>query len=220
MAETAPRKRTAVLISGRGSNLQALIEAGRRHAAGASIDLVISNRPTAGGLTLAAAAGIPTAVIDHRDHARRIDFERALDDALKAKRIDLACLAGFMRILTPWFVERWHDRLLNIHPSLLPAFKGLDTHRRALAAGVRVHGCTVHLVRAELDHGPILVQGVVPVAEDDTTDSLAARVLAIEHRCYPLALELMASGRVRIRDDRVTIAGATTPSVSLIVPEA
>lgn len=220
MAETARKTRTAVLISGRGSNLKALIEASGRRMAATSIDLVIANRPTAAGLTLATASGIPAEVIDHRRHDRRVGFERALNEALCAARIELVCLAGFMRILSPWFVERWRDRLLNIHPSLLPAFRGLDTHRRALAAGVRVHGCTVHLVRAELDHGPILVQGVVPVAGDDTADSLAARVLAVEHRCYPLALELVASGRARIRGDRVVIAGMTTPTGSLIVPEA
>jgi phosphoribosylglycinamide formyltransferase-1 len=179
---------------------------------------VVSNRPEAGGIEIARAAGIETAVIDHRAYPDRGRFEQALDDALTEAGIELVCLAGFMRLLSPWFVERWRDRLLNIHPSLLPAFKGLHTHERALAAGVRVHGCSVHLVRAELDDGPILVQGVVPVRQDDTEDSLAARVLEAEHRCYPLALDLMASGNVRIDGDRLTITGGTPPIVSLINP--
>jgi phosphoribosylglycinamide formyltransferase-1 len=210
--------RTAILISGRGSNMKALIAFGQRPNAGAGIALVVSNRPEAGGIEIARAAGIETAVIDHRAYPDRGGFEQALDDALTEAGIELVCLAGFMRLLSPWFVERWRDRLLNIHPSLLPAFKGLHTHERALAAGVRVHGCSVHLVRAELDDGPILVQGVVPVRQDDTEDSLAARVLEAEHRCYPLALDLMASGNVRIDGDRLTITGGTPPIVSLINP--
>jgi phosphoribosylglycinamide formyltransferase-1 len=210
--------RTAILISGRGSNMKALIAFGQRPNAGAGIALVVSNRPEASGIEIARAAGIETAVIDHRAYPDRGGFEQALDDALTEAGIELVCLAGFMRLLSPWFVERWRDRLLNIHPSLLPAFKGLHTHERALAAGVRVHGCSVHLVRAELDDGPILVQGVVPVRQDDTEDSLAARVLEAEHLCYPLALDLMASGNVRIDGDRLTITGGTPPIVSLINP--
>lgn len=210
--------RTAILISGRGSNMQALIEAGGQPDADVEIALVISSRPAAGGLPAVEAAGIKTAVIDHEAYDRREAFERALDQALREAGIDLVCLAGFMRILSPWFVERWRDRLLNIHPSLLPAFKGLNTHERALAAGVRIHGCTVHLVRPELDDGPILVQGAVPVREGDTADTLAARVLAAEHRCYPLALDFMAAGRVTIDGDRVAIEGGSAPVVTLINP--
>ena len=212
------RTRVAVLISGRGSNLQALI-AGQRPDAHFAIELVIANRPDAGGLGIAEAAGIPNSVIDHKAFGGREPFERALDQKLNEAGIELICLAGFMRVLSPWFVERWRDRLINIHPSLLPAFKGLDTHARALAAGVRVHGCTVHLARAELDDGPILVQGVVPVMEGDTEDSLAARVLSVEHRCYPLALDLVASGRAQLVNGRIAIDGATTPSISWINPD-
>jgi phosphoribosylglycinamide formyltransferase 1 len=210
--------RTAVLISGRGSNLQALIEACRRPRASAAIALVVSNVPGAPGLEHAKAAGIATRVIDHRAFGARRAFEEVLSDALEASAIELVCLAGFMRVLSSWFVERWRDRLLNIHPSLLPAFPGLDTHGRALEAGVRLHGCTVHFVRAELDAGPIVVQGAVPVWPDDTTESLAARVLEVEHRCYPLALELVASGRARVVDERVGIVGATSPDAVLINP--
>jgi phosphoribosylglycinamide formyltransferase 1 len=164
--------RTAVLISGRGSNLQALIEGCRRPGASGAIALVVSNVPEAGGLEHARAAGIPTRVIDHRTFGGRREFEKVLSETLEASAIDLVCLAGFMRVLSSWFVERWRDRLLNIHPSLLPAFPGLHTHERALEAGVRFHGCTVHFVRAELDAGPIVVQGTVPVRPDDTTENL------------------------------------------------
>jgi phosphoribosylglycinamide formyltransferase-1 len=149
----------------------------------------------------------------------RVWSTRALSQTLEASDIELACLAGFMRVLGSWFTERWRDRLLNIHPSLLPAFPGLDTHRRALAAGVRFSGCTVHFARAEVDAGPIVVQGVVPVRADDTPDTLAARVLVAEHRCYPLALELVASGRARVQDERVLIDGATWPEAIMINPE-
>lgn len=212
-------KRVAVLISGRGSNLKALIEAGRRPDAPYDIALVIANKPEAGGLALADAAGIANLVIDHKSHDGREAFERALDGALEKAGIELVCLAGFMRVLTPWFVKHWQDRLLNIHPSLLPAFKGLDTHARALEAGVRVHGCTVHLVRPELDDGPILVQGVVPVMDEDTEESLAARVLEVEHRCYPLALDYVASGRVRMIDGRVSLDGGKSPVLTWTNPE-
>jgi phosphoribosylglycinamide formyltransferase-1 len=200
-------RRVAVLISGGGSNLQALIDATGRPGSAARIALVISNRADAHGLVRAETAGIPTRVIDHRRFAERAAFEAEITGALAEADIDLVCLAGFMRILTTAFVEHWRDRMLNIHPSLLPAFRGLHTHARALAAGVRVHGCTFHLVRPELDDGPILVQGVAPVLPDDTEDSLAARVLELEHRCYPLALELLASGRVRLDGETVLVAG-------------
>jgi phosphoribosylglycinamide formyltransferase-1 len=211
--------RTAVLISGRGSNLAALIEACRRPGASADIALVISNRPDAAGLQHARTAGIPTETVDHRRFAGREAFDRHLSDRLEARGIALVCLAGFMRVLSGWFAERWRDRLLNIHPSLLPAFPGLDTHRRALAAGVRFSGCTVHFVRAAVDAGPIIVQGVVPVRQEDTPETLAARVLHAEHRCYPLALDLVASGRIRVVDERALIDGAAAPATILINPE-
>jgi phosphoribosylglycinamide formyltransferase-1 len=214
----AERRRTAVLISGRGSNLQALIEACARPDASAEIALVISNRADAAGLNHASAAGIATATIPHGAFSTQVGFENAIDRTLHEHAISVVCLAGFMRVLSPWFVERWRDRLLNIHPSLLPAFRGLDTHRRVLAAGVRFSGCTVHLVRAEVDDGPIVVQAVVPVRPDDTEDSLAARVLDAEHRCYPMALELLAAGRTRVIDERVVIEGATPPDTLILNP--
>jgi len=212
------RQRTAVLISGRGSNLKALIAACARPDASAVIALVISNRADAAGLDHAREAGIPTRVVAHRAFATQTAFEGVITAALEEHRIGLVCLAGFMRVLSPWFVERWRDRLLNIHPSLLPAFRGLDTHRRVLDAGVRFTGCTVHLVRAEVDDGPIVAQAVVPVRPDDTEDSLAARVLEAEHRCYPLALELLASGRARVIDGRVSAAGTTAPDLMAVSP--
>lgn len=212
------RQRTAVLISGRGSNLQALIAACGRPDASATIALVVSNRAAAAGLEHARQAGIATRVISHRGFATQTAFEDVITATLVEHRIGLVCLAGFMRVLSPWFVERWRDRLLNIHPSLLPAFRGLDTHRRVLAAGVRFTGCTVHLVRAEVDDGPIIVQAVVPVRQDDTEDSLAARVLAAEHRCYPMALELVAAGRIKVLEERVEIVGAAAPHDVLINP--
>ena len=216
---TAPRRRTAVLISGRGSNLAALISACRRPETAAEIALVISNRPTAAGLQHATAAGIPAEVIDHRRFGSREAFDQALNSVIEEYEISLICLAGFMRVLSPWFTERWRDRLLNIHPSLLPAFPGLDTHRRAIAAGVRFSGCTVHFVRSEVDAGPIIVQGVVPVRAEDTPETLAARVLEAEHRCYPLGLELVASGRARVEGERVLIDRAQAPATTVINPE-
>jgi phosphoribosylglycinamide formyltransferase-1 len=198
------RRRVAVLISGGGSNLQALIDANAGPGAAAEIALVLSNRADAFGLVRAERAGIPTAVVDHRTFPERTAFEAALMARLRAADVEIVCLAGFMRILTAGFVEAWHDRMLNIHPSLLPAFRGLHTHARALAAGVRVHGCTVHLVRPELDDGPILVQGIAPVLPGDDEAELGARVLELEHRCYPLALELLASVAVAVAGERVT----------------
>jgi phosphoribosylglycinamide formyltransferase-1 len=212
------RRRTAILISGRGSNLRALIEVCARPDASAEIGLVISNRADAAGLRHAGDVGIATAMISHGAFATEVGFENAIDRALHEHAISVVCLAGFMRVLSPWFVERWRDRLLNIHPSLLPAFRGLDTHRRVLEAGVRFTGCTVHLVRAEVDAGPIVVQAVVPVRPDDTEESLAARVLAAEHRCYPMALELLASGRVQVIGQRVVIDGAMTPDAVVLNP--
>jgi phosphoribosylglycinamide formyltransferase-1 len=206
------------LISGRGSNLQALIAACARPDASATIALVISNRADAAGLDHARQAGIATQVISHRTFATQTAFEDVINAALQEHRIGLVCLAGFMRVLSPWFVERWRDRLLNIHPSLLPAFRGLDTHRRVLEAGVRFTGCTVHLVRAEVDDGPIIAQAVVPIRPDDTEDSLAARVLAAEHRCYPLALELLASGRAQVSGERVATTDAGVPDLMVLNP--
>ncbi|MCG8559185.1 MAG: phosphoribosylglycinamide formyltransferase, partial [Hyphomicrobiales bacterium] len=174
---TGPRKRVGVLISGRGSNMQALIAACRAPDYPAEIVLVVSNRPGAPGLAHAEAAGIATQTVDHKAFATREAFETELDGALRAAQVEIVCNAGFMRLLTGWFVERWRDRQLNIHPSLLPAFKGLDTHQRAIAAGVRIAGCTVHFVRTEMDAGPIVAQAAVPVRADDTPDTLAARVL-------------------------------------------
>jgi phosphoribosylglycinamide formyltransferase-1 len=193
------KKRVAVLISGRGSNMAALIEAARAPDYPAEIVLVVSNRPDASGLARARLAGVETAVVDHTAFGEdREAFERALDAKLQARHVDLVCLAGFMRLLTPRFVTRWSGRMLNIHPALLPQFKGLDTHRRALAAGVTRHGATVHFVVPEMDSGPIIAQDSVPVIEGDTEATLAARVLEIEHRIYPAALRLVAEGRVTL----------------------
>ena len=197
------KRRTAVLISGRGSNLQALIDQAAQPAAAAEVALVVSNRADALGLARAEAAGIAGLAIDDRRFSDRETFEAELDRVLARAGIEIVCLAGFLRVLTAAFVARWRDRLLNIHPSLLPAFPGLHSHTRALAAGVRVHGCTVHLVRAEVDRGPILVQGIAPVLDGDDEESLAARVLELEHRCYPLALELLASGALTVRGEQV-----------------
>ncbi|MBL8590656.1 MAG: phosphoribosylglycinamide formyltransferase [Methylobacteriaceae bacterium] len=182
------RKRVAALISGRGSNMAALIEAARAADFPAEIALVLSNRPGAGGLETAAAAGVATAVVDHRAYPDRESFERAMQAELTRAAIDIVCLAGFMRLLSPWFVQCWEGRMLNIHPALLPAFKGLHTHERALAAGVRIHGCTVHLVTPGMDEGPILAQAALAVAPGENAEALGARVLALEHRLYPAAL--------------------------------
>lgn len=212
------RRRVGVLISGRGSNLQALIEASAAPDYPAEIALVISNEPGAAGLDRARAAGITAVAIDHRRFDGRASFERALTREFEAAKVDLVCNAGFMRILTACFVDRWRDRTLNIHPSLLPAFPGLDTHRRAIEAGVRFAGCTVHFVRAALDAGPIIVQAAVPVHPDDDPSSLAARVLEVEHVAYPLALRLVADGRARVMGERVIIDGAAAPAGFIMNP--
>jgi phosphoribosylglycinamide formyltransferase 1 len=218
------RLKVGILISGRGSNLQALIEACARSDYPAEIVLVASNRPDAYGIERARRAGLPSVVIPHRDFPDRASFEAALDGALREAGVELVCNAGFLRILTPWFVERWHDRQINIHPSLLPAFPGLDTHARALAEGVRFVGCTVHFVRTEMDHGPIIVQAAVPVLPGDDEPTLAARVLTAEHRAYPLALRLIGEGRARIvRGDggeRVEIDGAAISPDAILNPPA
>jgi phosphoribosylglycinamide formyltransferase-1 len=214
------RKRVAVLISGRGSNMAALIDAAGDDAFPAEIVLVLSNRPDAGGLTVARQAGIATEIVDHIALGKdRAAFEHVLQEKLQRHRVDLVCLAGFMRLLTAGFVEQWSRRMLNIHPALLPAFKGLDTHRRALESGVKIHGASVHFVVPEMDSGPVLAQGAVPVHDGDTEETLAARVLAVEHRIYPLALKLVAEDRVRIEHGRCRIAGAVPPDTALVVPD-
>ncbi len=216
-----PKKRVAVLISGRGSNLAALIEAARAPDYPAEIALVISNRPNALGLDRASAAGIATLVIDHTRFGKdRVGFEAALQKELEARAIDLVCLAGFMRLLTDGFVGRWRGRMINIHPALLPSFRGLDTHARALAAGVKIHGATVHFVVPEMDAGEIIAQGAVAVRDDDTEDALAARVIAVEHHIYPMALRLLAEGKLRLGDGRCRIEGSAPAHASLIVPDA
>jgi phosphoribosylglycinamide formyltransferase 1 len=198
VASTSPgdamaKKRVAVLISGRGSNMVSLIEAAKAKDYPAEIALVISNRPDAAGLAHARAAGIATEVVDHTRFGKdREAFERALQAVLEQNRIELVCLAGFMRLLTPWFVERWPGRMLNIHPALLPEFKGLHTHERAIEAGAKTHGATVHFVVPEMDSGPIIARAEVPVLATDTPETLAARVLSVEHRIYPEALRQVA----------------------------
>jgi phosphoribosylglycinamide formyltransferase-1 len=210
--------KVAVFISGRGSNLQALIDACAAPDYPAEIVLVISNRPDAYGLERARKADIHTQTVDHKGFDDRESFEHALDAAVTAAGVELVCLAGFMRILTPWFVNRWRDRLINIHPSLLPAFKGVHIHERVIDAGVRVTGCTVHFVRADTDSGPIIVQAAVPVAADDTPEALEARVLEAEHECFPLAVRLVAEGRVRVSGEVAQIKGLEPVEGLLINP--
>ncbi|MEA2755453.1 MAG: phosphoribosylglycinamide formyltransferase 1 [Aliidongia sp.] len=200
-----------VLVSGFGSNLQGLIDLCAEPGFPGQIVTVISNKPGVFALERAAKAGIATQIVSHKDFPDRASFDRALDAVLRADGVELVCLAGFMRILTPDFVEGWRDAIINIHPSLLPSFRGLDTHRRALEAGVRFHGCTVHYVRPDLDDGPILVQAAVPVLAEDDEQTLAARVLQAEHRAYPLALRLIAEGRVTIEGGWVRVARAVAP---------
>ena len=213
------RLRVGVLISGRGSNMQALIEACVVPSFPAEIALVLSNEPGAAGLRRAADAGIATDVLDHRGFNKdRPAFERALAARLEAAGVQFVCLAGFMRLLTGTFVDRWRDRVINIHPSILPAFRGLDTHKRALETGVRLHGCTVHFVRAAMDDGPIIVQAAVPVLPGDSEAALAGRVLAAEHRCYPLALRLCAEKRVRVENERCVLDPIAVQEAVLISP--
>lgn len=197
------KKRVAILISGRGSNMRALIEAAHAPDYPAEIAIVISNRPDAPGLEIARAMGVNAVAVDHKVYATRPAFEARLHATLLANNIDLICNAGFMRLLTGGFVDRWHNRHLNIHPSLLPAFPGLDTHQRALDEGVRVTGCTVHFLRLEMDTGPIVAQAVVEVAARDSAETLGARVLAAEHKLYPHALRLVASGAVRVQGNEI-----------------
>lgn len=207
MGQSGARTATAVLISGRGSNLQALMDAAAAPDYPARIALVLADNPGAAGLDRARDARIPTHVIDPQQHAGRPAFDRALEQALAAHDVGIVCLAGFMRILGPAFVRRRAGRILNIHPSLLPAHKGLDTHRRALAAGAQLHGCSVHMVTPALDAGPVIMQAQVRVRPEDTAQSLAARVLAREHEIYPRALALAATGRLWIEGGKLLIDG-------------
>lgn len=212
-----------VLISGRGSNLQALIDACAEPGFPAEIAVVVSNVHGAYGLERAQNANIPTVVVAHADFpkgaAGRPPFEAALNDVLAAHGVEFVCLAGFMRLLSDGFVHHWHDRLINIHPSLLPAFKGLHVHKAAIEAGVRFSGCTVHFVRPAMDEGPIIAQAAVPVLQDDTPDNLAARILEQEHRLYPLAVRLIAESRLSVTGERVVIDGYAGPAQSLINPD-
>ncbi len=212
------RLKVGVLISGQGSNLQALIEAAREPGYPAEIVQVISNAPGAAGLERAGRAGIAGTAIDHRGFAGREAFEAALSQALERAGVELVCQAGFMRVVTAGFVRHWWDRLINIHPSLLPAFPGLDTHARALEAGVKLAGCTVHFVREAVDRGPIIGQAAVPVLPGDTPKVLAGRVLEAEHRLYPLCLRLVAEGRVRVVGEATEIDGRGRPAPLLINP--
>lgn len=214
------RKRVAILISGRGSNMAALIAAAAAPDFPAEIVLVLSDKPDAAGLETARSAGVSVEAVDRKGFADKTAFEAAITQQLEAADVDLICLAGFMRILSSGFVSHWLDRIINIHPSILPAFRGIDTHRRALEAGVKVHGCTVHFVRPEVDDGPIIAQGVIPVLADDTEDSLAERLLAVEHRIFPMALRLVASGAARIEGARVVIEESDNPAAApMIVPD-
>jgi phosphoribosylglycinamide formyltransferase-1 len=215
---TFRRKRTAILISGRGSNMRALIERARSPSFPAEIVLVVSNLPEAAGLIFAKENNIACAVVDHKIYPGREEFERSMQVLLELHRIELICLAGFMRILTPWFIGQWQERLLNIHPALLPAYRGLDTHARALADGAKIHGCTVHFVEAAMDAGPIVAQAAVAVRDSDTPDTLAARVLAEEHALYPAALACVAEGRVRVEGNRVFCGDPAIEPPPLRVP--
>src|SRR5215207_3535359 len=213
------KRRVAILISGRGSNMAALIEAARAQDFPAEIAVVVANRADAGGLDKAKASGIPTAVIESKPFGKdRAAFERELEAVLGDYKVELICLAGFMRLFTAEFVQRWYGKMLNIHPSLLPSFPGLDPHGQAIRAGVKISGATVHFVIPETDAGPIVVQGAVPVRDDDTAETLSQRILGIEHRIYPEALRLLASGKLRLEGDLCRTAGSTGRSEALISP--
>jgi phosphoribosylglycinamide formyltransferase-1 len=213
------RRRTAILISGRGSNMRALIEAARRPSFPAEIALVLANRREAEGLVYARDHGIATAVIDHKIYAGREAFEGSMQAMLATHRIEFLCLAGFMRLLTAGFVASWHGRIINIHPALLPAYRGLNTHARALHDGVKIHGCTVHFVVAAMDEGPIIAQAAVAVRDDDSPETLSMRVLQQEHHLYPVALELVAAGAVEVIGNRVRILTPTVEPDVLFVPQ-
>ncbi|HPG88876.1 MAG TPA: phosphoribosylglycinamide formyltransferase [Hyphomicrobium sp.] len=217
---THAKKRTAVLISGRGSNMMSLVTAARTADYPAEIVTVISNRPNAAGIAWAAAQGIATRVIDHKAYPSRDAFEAELENALSQSGAEIVALAGFMRLMTPAFVARWQTRMINIHPSLLPNFKGLHTHEQAIAAGVKIAGCTVHYVRAEMDSGPIIAQAAVPVLSGDTAAELGARVLAAEHVLYPAALRLVALGRTQVKNEKVILSEDVNDSPPLFSPNA
>jgi phosphoribosylglycinamide formyltransferase-1 len=208
-------KRIVILISGRGSNMQAVLDAKLE----ATTAVVISNNPAAGGLELARSRGLETAVVNHREYPDRASFDKDLGDRISTYRPDLIVLAGFMRILTQSFIERFHERIMNIHPSLLPAFPGVDTHRRALEAGVRLHGCTVHFVTPDVDSGPIIIQAAVPVLPGDDEARLAARVLEQEHKAYPLAIRWFLDGRLAIENGRVRVSGDCRYPGAFVAPE-
>jgi phosphoribosylglycinamide formyltransferase-1 len=213
------KRRVAILISGRGSNMSALIDAAKITDFPAEIAVVISNRADAAGLERAAASGIPTVVIESKPFGKdRAGFEAVLQRALDEAKVELICLGGFMRLFTAGFVQRWYGRMLNIHPSLLPSFPGLDPHGQALRAGVKLSGATVHFVIPETDAGPIVMQGAVEVADDDTPETLSQRILGIEHRIYPEALRLLASDRLRLEGDLCKIVGGTDRDGTLISP--
>ena len=214
-----PRTRVGILISGRGSNMMALAEAARAVDYPAEIVLVLSNRPHAAGLAWAHEQGIATAALDHKTYATREAFEDAMQAALEAAGVELVVCAGFMRIMTASFVARWAGRMINIHPSLLPLYPGLHTHARAIADGVRIAGCTVHFVTSEMDAGPIIAQGAVPVLDTDTPDALAGRILTVEHQIYPHALALVASGAAWLEGGCVKVAGPINQAGRLISPE-
>ncbi len=212
------RTRTAVLISGRGSNLKALISACSDEEFPAELVLVMSNQADAAGLEHARAAGIATRVIPHTEFSSRESFDAALDAALHEARVELVCLAGFMRMLSEGFVMKWQGRMINIHPSLLPSFKGARVHERAIGSGVRISGCTVHFVTPEMDSGPPIAQAAVPVHAGDTPETLAARVLGAEHRLYPLALRMIAEGRVRLENGKAVFSGYASADDVLMSP--
>jgi phosphoribosylglycinamide formyltransferase-1 len=215
------KRRVAILISGRGSNMAALIRAAKAADFPAEIAVVISNRSDAGGLATASQSGIATAIIESKPFGKdRAAFEAALQTVLDERQVELICLAGFMRLLTPDFVQRWHGRMLNIHPSLLPLFPGLEPQAQALRAGVKLSGATVHFVIPETDAGPIVMQGAVAVHEDDTPDTLAARILTVEHRIYPSALRMLSEGRIRLEDGVCKIIGSANSDEALISPVA
>jgi len=212
------KTRVAILISGRGSNMRSLVDAARAENYPAEIVLVLSNKAEAEGLAFANERGIATAVVDHKAFSDREAFERVLQAKLVAHGVELVCLAGFMRVLTGWFVEQWRGKMLNIHPALLPSYRGLHTHERALADGVKIHGATVHFVSPEMDAGPIVAQAAVPVLDSDTPAALAARVLEQEHMIYPLALNRVASGSARVEGSRVRTEGEPDAPAALIWP--
>ena len=218
-ANTAQRKRVGVLISGRGSNMQALVNASRNKDSSYDVVHVISNRADAGGLNWANEQGITTSTVESKAFASREEFDKKLNDTLRDAGIELVACAGFMRILTADFVAKWHNQMLNIHPSLLPAFKGLNTHARALRAGVKITGCSVHIVSAELDGGPILGQAAVPVHNNDTAESLAGRVIKAEHRLYPAILQRFASGDIRLSDRGICDDSTCGNTKMMFVPE-